>query len=393
MNPAAMSILLFLALAMFAGTISGRYWMLRAGEPDNRRRDVRRRLNNLLAIGFGQRRLLYEKAAGWMHAAIFAGFLVVAMRTVTLIGRGFAPEFHLPLLGGPLGLVYTFLKDTFAVIVIVAVLFAAYRRLVLRPGRLHLSGEALLILVWIGSLMVTDLLGDGAQFRLDPDSPERRVAWASTLLGGFFAGADPATVRTWAQVMYWAHVSLVLAFLNILPFGKHFHVLTALPAVFLGRLTPSAALDKMEFEGREIFGVGRLEDFCWRRILDMYTCTECGRCNDMCPTHVTGKPLSPREIIVHERDQAYALSRTPGNRRQAQGPGPGQGSRGPGGREAAAGFDRRGQRGRSDLGLHHLRLVRQQLPGDDRPHPEHHRPASLPDDDGGEGSRRRCRTP
>lgn len=307
MNPAAMTILLFLALAMFAGTIADRYWILRSGEPDRRLDQPGRRFRNLLAIGFGQKRLLYEKAAGWMHAAIFAGFLVAAVRTVTLIGRGFSADFHLPLLGGPLGLVYIFLKDTFAVIVLLAVLFAIYRRVVVRPSRLHLSGEALLILTWIGSLMATDLLGDAAMFRLEPDASERGAAWMSTLLSGAFAGTSEQTAQAWFHAMYWAHVSLVLAFLNVLPFGKHFHVLTALPAVYLARLTPTAALEKMEFEGRETFGVGKLEDFSWRRILDMYTCTECGRCNDMCPTHVTGKPLSPREIIVHERDQAYAM--------------------------------------------------------------------------------------
>ncbi len=308
MNPMLMSLLLFLFLAMFTGTMADRYWILRAGEPDRRLDHPGRRLRNLLAIGFGQKRLLYEKSAGRMHLAIFVGFLVAIVRTVTLLGRGFNPEFHLPLLVGPVGIVYTFLKDTFAIIVVLAILYALYRRLVLKPSRLHLSGEAVLILIWIATLMISDLLGDAALFHLQPDNPDRNGAWMAGLLTGLFNGHDPGTVHTWFKVMYWGHVTLVLAFLNVLPYGKHFHVLTALPSVFLGRLTPSAALEKMEFEGREVFGVGRLEDFSWRRFLDMYSCTECGRCNDMCPTNVTGKPLSPREIITAERDQAYAIS-------------------------------------------------------------------------------------
>ncbi len=307
-NPLLMSLLLFLFLAMFAGTIADRYWLLRAGEPEWRLDHWRRRLRNLVTIGFGQKRLLYERAAGRMHVAIFTGFLVAALRTVTLIGRGFDPEFHLPLLSGPVGILFNFLKDTFAIIVVLAVLYALYRRLILKPARLHLSGEAVLILVWIAVLMISDLLGDAALFHLHPASPERTGAWMAGLLTGLFNGRDPGTVRLWFNAMYWGHVTLVLAFLNVLPFGKHFHVLTALPSVFMGRLTPSAALEKMEFEGREVFGVGRLEDFSWRRFLDMYSCTECGRCNDMCPTNVTGKPLSPREVITGERDQAYALA-------------------------------------------------------------------------------------
>ncbi len=308
MNPLLMSLLLYLFLAMFVGTMAGRYWILRAGEPDRRLDHIGRRVKNLLSIGFGQKRLLYEKAAGRMHVAIFTGFLVAAVRTTTLIGRGFDPEFHLPFLVGPVGILYTFLKDTFAVIVVLAILYALYRRLVLKPARLHLSGEAVLILVWIGVLMISDLVGDAALFHLRPDYPDRTGAWVANLMTGLFDGQDEGRVQAWFNVMYWGHVTLVLAFLNVLPYGKHFHVLTALPSVFLGRLTPSAALEKMDFEGREVFGVGKLEDFSWRRFLDMYSCTECGRCNEMCPADLTGKPLSPREIITHERDQVYALA-------------------------------------------------------------------------------------
>jgi Fe-S oxidoreductase len=303
-----MTLLLFLSLSLFVGTMADRWWLLRAGEGGFRLDRLGDRLRSLLGLGFGQRRLLDERGAGWMHVAIFAGFLVVSLRTVTLLGRGFDLDFHLPLLGGPLGLFYALLKDTFAVIVILALVYAAWRRLVLRPQRLHLSVEALLILLWIGSLMATDLVGDAALFTLHPGDREKGWAWASTALAGLFAGRPEATVTTWWQAMYWAHAVLVLAFLNFLPFGKHFHVLTALPAVFLRRLTPSAALEKMEFEGREVFGVGKLEDFGWRRFLDMYTCTECGRCDDMCPANLTGKPLRPRSIIVDERDQAYAIA-------------------------------------------------------------------------------------
>lgn len=308
MNPWLMSLLLFIFLSMFAGTIADRYWILRAGEPDPRLDHIGRRLRNLLRIGFGQQRLLYEKAAGRMHVAIFSGFLVALLRTITLIGRGFNPDFHLPFLVGPVGVAYTFLKDTFALIVLAAVCYALYRRLVIRPKRLHLSGEAVLILFWIATLMISDLLGDAAWFTLHPDSPERTGAWVAGLLTGAFSGMGEAGLRHWFNVMYWGHVTLVLAFLNVLPYGKHFHVLTALPSVFLGRLTPSAHLDRMEFEGRETFGVGRIEDFSWRRILDMYSCTECGRCDDMCPANLTGKPLQPRSIITNERDQVYAMA-------------------------------------------------------------------------------------
>jgi len=303
-----MSILLFMALAMFVGTLADRYWLLRAGQAAGRTDQPWVRLKNLLIIGFGQKRLLYKRGAGWMHAVIFAGFLVVSIRTVTLIGRGFDTDFHLPLLGGPAGQVYVLLKDTFAALVLLAVVYGLWRRLVVRPARLHLNVEGVLILLWIGSLMVTDFVADAALFTLDPGSPERGWAWISTLLAGVFVATPADTVALWWKAMFWVHVVLLLGFLNILPFGKHFHVITALPAVYLSRLTATSALTKMDFEGTEVFGVGKIEDFGWPRILDMYTCTECGRCDEMCPASLTGKPLHPRSIIVDERDHAYAMA-------------------------------------------------------------------------------------
>ncbi len=308
MNPALMTILLLLALALFANTIAGRWWLLRAAEPEARWDRPWERLGRLLVIGFGQQRLRYERGAGWMHTAIFFGFLAVAIRSVTLVGRGYDPGFHLPLLGGGAGLAYAALKDTFEVVVVVAILYALYRRLVLRPARLHLNLEGVLILLWIGALMVTDLLGDAALFTLHPDHPEAGWAYVGTALAGLFAGLPAAKVAAWEQGLFWSHVVLLLGFLNYLPYGKHFHVLTALPNVFFMKLDHPGSPARMEFEGKETFGVGKIEDFPWKRLTDMYSCTECGRCTVHCPTTVTGKPLQPRELIVAERDHLYAIA-------------------------------------------------------------------------------------
>ncbi len=306
MNPPLMGLILFLSLTFFAGTIANRYWLLRVGEPERRTDRLGRRLRSLLVIGFGQQRMLWERGAGLMHLGIFAGFIVVSLRTLTLFGRGFSRDFHLPLLGDGPGLVYAALKDLFAVVVLVAIVYALWRRLVTRPKRLPLSGEGILILLWIAALMASDLLGDAALFHLQPGHPEARWAFVSSALSPVWAGAPAGAVRGWGEALFWTHVVLILAFLNFLPFGKHFHVLTALPATFLKRLTPPGAADRMEFEGRESFGVGKIEEFSWRRILDMYTCTECGRCNEHCPTWNTGKPLHPKSLVCDERDHLYA---------------------------------------------------------------------------------------
>lgn len=309
MGPLAMLALLIAALALFTATMLRRLDVMRAAQPDNRLDQIPRRIGSLLAIGFGQRKLLYERGPGWMHVAIFAGFVMVAFRTLTLVIRGFDADWRVPVLNEG----YLVIHNLFVLLVLAAVIYGMGRRLITRPERLKFSGEAVLILGWIGLLMVTDLLGDAAKFTLHPDHPERGWAWAATLLGGMFAGQSAASLNVWHHVNFWLHTILVLGFLNYLPFGKHFHVLTSLPAVFLERLTPPGKLEKLDLEalmaaGAESFGVGRVEDFSWRRILDMYTCTECGRCNTGCPTHTTGKPLHPRELITDERDHLYAIS-------------------------------------------------------------------------------------
>lgn len=309
MGPLAMLVLLIAALALFTSSMIRRLDVLRAAQPDWRLDEIPRRLRSLLLIGFGQRKLLYERGPGWMHTAIFAGFVVIALRTLTMIIRGFDAEWRLP--GFNTG--YLVLHNLMVVLVLAAVLYGLARRLLTRPERLKYSGEAVLILAWIGLLMVTDLLADAAEFQLPGHHPERGWAWAATLLSPLFAGLSEGALRAWHHTNFWLHSVLVLAFLNYLPFGKHFHVLTSLPAVFTERLTPSGKLDRLDLEalmdaGAESFGVGRVEDFSWRRILDMYTCTECGRCNTGCPTHVTSKPLHPRELITDERDHVYAIS-------------------------------------------------------------------------------------
>ncbi len=305
MNPVMISLLLFFGLSMFANTMSKRLWLLKAAEPDNRITSPWKQILQLFKIGFGQQRLLFEPAAGAMHVVIFLGFLVVITRTITLFGQGFDTDFNIP---GVIGQFYAFFKDSFAVLVIVALLYALVRRLITRPSRLHFSGEAVVVLLMIMALMVTDLIGDAALFSLHPSSHEYGFAWAATALVSIFHNTHPETILVWFNWMYWIHVILIMVFLNFLPFGKHFHVLTALVNVFTMRLEAPGVLQRMEFEDKEIFGVGKVEDFIWPRMLDMYSCTECGRCTVHCPTTVTGKPLQPRDLICDQRDHLYSIN-------------------------------------------------------------------------------------
>ena len=132
MGPLAMLALLIAALALFTATMLRRVDVMRAAQPDNRLDQIPRRLRSLLQIGFGQRKLLYERGAGWMHAAIFAGFVVVAFRTLTLIIRGFDADWRVPGLNEG----YLVVHNLFVLIVIAAVVYGLARRLLTRPERL-----------------------------------------------------------------------------------------------------------------------------------------------------------------------------------------------------------------------------------------------------------------
>ncbi len=248
------------------------------------RREVRwdrpaERLRALLRFGLGQRRLVdpEERVAGLLHVVIFAAFLVLALRTITLFGMGLTGDlaFHLPGLGAgsPAGQGYARLQEAVVWAALLASLGFLWRRLVTRPDRLTRSFEGTLVLGFIAGLMVTELI-----FEASPPDPAT---------GGSALGLAALLV----------HLALILLFLNFLPHGKHFHVLTGLPAVFFARLPPRARLAKLDLEAEEArFGAATVKDLSWKEGWDVYSCTECGRCQTHCPTYLTGKPLSHKEV-------------------------------------------------------------------------------------------------
>jgi Fe-S oxidoreductase len=295
--------------------------------------------------------------AAFGHYLIFFGFVVLLLRTLVLWGRGFDPQFNLwilgpePVLGIPLGTVYGFVKDCFALLVLTGVAVFLYLRLVRRERRMTLSGEGILILGIIATMMLADLSYDGATLALAstfagdcgalgswecewtsklvaplafPPTPGFQLAEpGGSALGVLFAGLPPGVLIAIAFAGFWTHSTLVLIFLNILPYSKHFHIITAVPNVFFGDLTPKGRLKPLApttealmglvekaSEGEDLHGArvgyGRIEHFPWKDVLDLYTCTECGRCSDNCPATLTGKKLSPKHLTLDLRNNLYS---------------------------------------------------------------------------------------
>ncbi len=275
MFPITTGILLIAALALFIFSVS-RWWkVIRSGRADDRFNDWKKRTKNLLSIAFLQTKMIKgDLKAGIMHAVIFWGFCIIGLRTIILFGIGFTPNFAAAFVHSLPGKIYTVLLDTILVLVMTAVSYAAYRRVIAKVSRLTQSIEALFILGMIFMLCLTDFVFEGARH---------------SLLG---------------EVSFLTHLVLVLTFLNFLPYGKHFHVFTFLPNVFFMRTTPLGQLRMVNLEDPNAtsFGVGTVKEMSWKDLLDVATCTECGRCSSVCPAYNTGKVLSPKQINIDERE-------------------------------------------------------------------------------------------
>ncbi len=312
MSPLAMTILLVGTLATFAYSAYRRWrLMLVARRSECRCDQVGARLMGVLRYVFGQLRMPRYPGSGWAHILVFFGFGVLLLNSILLWTRGYvchgSPVYDLWLFGldQPLGRLYAFFRDIFTVLVLAGVLIFFYYRGVARLKRLTLNVEGLLILGIIFTMMVADLVYEGVEINKHHGGQFLAAMPFGSLVARLVGESDVL----W-KLGFWLHSALVLIFLNLLPYGKHFHVLTVIPNIFARSLTPRGRLAPVvDIEGRlereEPLGVKRIAEFSWKEVLDFYTCTECGRCSDQCPATSTGKLLSPKHLTIELRDYMY----------------------------------------------------------------------------------------
>ncbi len=303
-NAVVMSLLLLAALGFFAWLVVPRFRVLARLKRDGRLDQLGRRTLGMLRFALGQWRMPRELVAGLAHIFIFGGFVVVSLATVTHFAQAYAPGWHLPGLGGMAGQVYLLIKDVFEVLVLFGVTYGLWRRLKRQPSRVGRSWEGIFVLAMIAALMLTDFLVYGGQ---QIAAGAANLTWnpagyvAALVLGPLGRdGAHAVGIASW-----WIHCVLILLFLNFLPLGKHFHVITAFPNVFVRSLWPAGQVQKLDLENEEEFGLRSTADLTWQMALNTYSCTECGRCIVYCPTELTGKPLSHRQLNL---DLKHALA-------------------------------------------------------------------------------------
>jgi Fe-S oxidoreductase len=288
-------------------SLSRRFQLLGAGRPENRFDRLGERFKHTLVYAFGQKKMFDDPFAGLYHLLIFYGFLVVSLRTVTIVIEGLFAGWELPLLHTPIGHAYLYSKDIFELLVLIGLAFAVWRRGIQRKERVVQSFGAWLVIGLIAILMVTDLVSEGA--RITAGDLEGSYLPISALVGGLLSGIGSRALQIFYGASWWIHLITLYVFANELPYSKHFHVYTSIFNVFFANLDPPGKLPSMDLEDIDedtTFGVSTITDFSWKQMLDMYTCTECGRCREFCPTTITHKPLQPVLFLKSVRNQLYA---------------------------------------------------------------------------------------
>lgn len=296
----------FAAIGLFVVNLKKILGYIKLGLPENRSDNPAERFKNLLKIGISQSKILREPIAGFIHVAIFWGFLLFISAVLESIIQGFYSGFTLEFLG-PLFSIITFTQDTFGLLVILAVLWALHRRFVEKVKRLDVEGhklDAAFILCMIMTVVISmfgqnaaHIIGQG--FQLSTWEIRPVSIWIANL---FYT--DGSLAHTYFEIFWWIHILTIFTFLNFLPYSKHFHVVTSLPNVYFKKIGKKEhALKKLNLEDENLtqYGSADIEHLSWKQLLDGYTCTECGRCTASCPAATTGKKLSPREIIVNIR--------------------------------------------------------------------------------------------
>lgn len=272
---------------------------------------------------FAHKKLLRDFWPGLIHLIIFWGFIVLSLGTAEwmlygLTGYKFDVIGDIPYAG------FLFSQDLFNTLVFIAVAFAFYRRIFVKPRRMSdnskkSSWDAYFILAMIWGLVISNIVTHSLELQ-DMKLVAQQMGDSSVEHSQYvlYASAQPAAnflhqfygqmgVSTFSFFgWWWSHLLIVLLFLNYLPFSKHLHVILAFPNVLLSKMNPKGELSKsdLEDESIEIFGAEKVENLKWKSIMDSFACTECGRCNEFCPTFSTGKELKPKTLMIKMREAA-----------------------------------------------------------------------------------------
>lgn len=295
-----MYVLLIPTVLIFAYGFFRHYRLWRLGKPEQRFDRVVQRLRGLVIYVFGQRRVLSYPFAGLFHALIFFGFGILFVGTLVVMIH---EDFGLGIMRGDFYLFFQSLTlDIVGLLSILGVLMAFYHRYLFKQERLHNSWQDAAILALFLAILLTGFMIEGLRIVAtgDPWANWSPVGLAVGKLSSLFLLAD--ALRPLHAFIWWFHLLLVFALIAWLPYSKLLHIFTSATNIYFRSLEPKGAMLKpIDMETAESFGVKSIDQMTWKGLLDLDACTECGRCQDACPAFATGKPLSPKSLVLDMR--------------------------------------------------------------------------------------------
>lgn len=290
------------AVYLFAHLVYSRLAFIKLGRKVNLKADTGKRVQEILINVFGQKKLLKDPKSGIMHIIMFYGFIILQFGAIELILKGLIKDFTYPI--GSAHLYFSLSQEITTFLVLLAVIYAFYRRYVEQLARLKRGWKAGIVIIFLTTLMLSIFLS--LAFEHLWLGYKGFVAYApfSSMIAGWFSGISQETAAVFFYIFWWIHLLTLLSFLVYVPQSKHAHILFAPINVYLRDTKPVGKLTSIDFEdeSQESFGVNKIEDFRRNQLIDLYACVECGRCTNMCPASGTGKTLSPMDLIVKMRD-------------------------------------------------------------------------------------------
>ncbi|MCK4908940.1 MAG: 4Fe-4S dicluster domain-containing protein [Planctomycetes bacterium] len=312
------SILVILHYAIFLGAsaiflfgVYKHYRLWRLGQPAHRFNNYPQRIWKFFVYVILQRGVLRRFPGGLIHGLIFFGFATLYVGTLLVLVEA---DLGIKFLHGPFYEYFSVIMDLAGLAVILGLVLAFIRRYVIRSKDLDNTFDDLVSLALIMVILITGFLMEG--FRINMTELNTNPEWmiyspAGTFTAWLLRGMNltDSAVKELHTIIWFVHSTLVVGFIAYIPFSKLWHIFSSPLNIFFSKDEHKGNLPKIDIENAESFGVNTLKDFTWKDLLDLDACTQCGRCQTNCPTHVSEKPLSPKKLILDLKNHLFKEGR------------------------------------------------------------------------------------